>query len=505
MSQYVLALDFGHGSGRAIFLDLDSGKCFFSRKGWSYYSPEDDTYRKEFIPDDFFNRFCHLVIHLVKKHKIKPEDVVGISTASMRHSNVFLDKKGKEVYAGSNTDVRGLFYQDLVEEKAGVDLYKLTGQWPPLMFMPSRLLWFKEERPEVFKTIKHAMCTGDWLNYRLTGNIVTEPSLASATMLFDLEKKRWLSSVVDALGLDSVNLPEIHNAGEQFGELKSDVAKKMGLKQGIPVSLGGGDTQLGLLACSAVNDNDICVVAGTSTPIMMVLPKPVVDEKRRIWTGCHVVPGKWMLEGNGQMGGLSYSWLNDNFKSLLGKEEQETYAYMEKLASKISPGSDDMIASLGAEIFDINELSVVRPGIFTFPQPGHPMNTSPATFGHFIRATLENVSYAIRGNIDQIESIANKKNDELKVCGGMSRSKLWLEILSGVTQKNVLATKDSDGTAIGCAICAAVGSGIYKDFKGALKEMVELQNIVKPKTELVEIYERSYNTWKEWYDRIGKL
>lgn len=505
MSQYVLALDFGHGGGRAIFLDIDTGNRFFSYQEWKYFSPEDDTYRKEFVASDFFNTFCHLVRDLVKKHKIKPEDVLGISTASMRHSNVFLDKNGKEVYAGSNTDIRGLFYQDVVEEKAGVDLYKLTGQWPPLMFMPSRLLWFKEEKPEVFNTIKHAMCTGDWLNYKLTGVIATEPSLASATMLFDLEKKRWLSNVVNKLGLDSVDLPEIHNAGEQIGEITNDVAKKMNLKPGIPVSLGGGDTQLGLLACSSVNDNDIGVVAGTSTPIMMILPKPVIDEERRIWTGCHVLPGKWILEGNAQMGGLSYGWLNNNFMGLLGRQEQETYKYMEKLASKAPPGSDDMIASLGAEIFNINELSIVRPGIFTFPQPGHPMNINPVTFGHFIRSTLENISYAIRGNIDQMEDIANKKNNELKVTGGMSRNKLWLEILSNVTKKNVIVTKESDGTAMGCAICAAVGSGIYNDFKNALKEIVELQKNITPKTELIETYGRCYITWKEWYDRIGKL
>jgi len=505
MSRYVLALDFGHGGGKALLLDLDSENCFFSFKGWEYYSPEGDSYRKEFVPDEFFDTFCHLVRDLIKKHKIKPEDVVGISTASMRHAYVFLDKNGKEVYAGPNTDIRGLFYQDVVEQDVKLDLYKLTGQGPPLMYMPTRLLWFKNEKPEVFKTIHYGLNIGDWLTYRLSGVIATEPSLASATMLFDVRKKRWLSDVLDTLGLNSVNLPKVHHAGEHIGELTSNVAKKMNLKEGTAVAMGGGDTHLGLLACSAVNDGDIGVVAGTSTPIMMVLSKPIVDEERRIWTGCHILQDKWVLEGNGQMGGLSYEWLKDNFEDLLGKDELETYEYMEKLASKVPPGSDDVIASLGAEIFNINEISTVRPGLFTFPQPKHPMNTSPATFGHFIRATLENVSYAIRGNIEQIESIANKKSDELKVTGGMSRSRLWLEILSGVTGKKVIAAKVDHGTLMGCAMCAAVGSGIYHDFKDATKEMVEFKKDIKPAEESVEIYNKCYNTWKEWYDRIGKL
>jgi autoinducer 2 (AI-2) kinase len=505
MSRYVLALDFGHGGGKALFLDLDSANRFLSYKEWTYYSPEGDSYRKEFVPDEFFDTFCHMVRGLVKKHKIKPEDVVGISTASMRHSNVFLDKNGKEVYAGPNTDIRGLFYQDVVEQEVKLDLYKATGQGPPLMYMPTRLLWFKNEKPEVFKTIHYGLNIGDWLTYRLSGVIATEPSLASATMLFDVEKKRWLSDVLDTLGLNSVNLPEVHHAGEHIGGLTSYVAKKMNLKEGTPVVIGGGDTHLGLLACSAVNDSDIGVVAGTSTPIMMVLSKPVVDAERRIWTGCHILPNKWVLEGNGQMGGLSYQWLKDNFENLLGKTELETYAYMEKIASKVPPGSDDMIASLGAEIFNINELNIVRPGIFTFQQPGHPMNTNPVTFGHFIRATLENISYAIRGNIEQMESIAHKKNDELKVTGGMSRSSLWLEILSGVTGKKVITAKVEDGTLMGCAMCAAVGSGIYHDFEDATKEMVEFKKVVTPEEESVEIYNKCYNNWKEWYSRIGNL
>ena len=505
MSKYVLALDFGHGGGKALFLDIDSGNSFFSYKGWGYYSPENDSYRKEFAPDEFFDTLCNLVKNLVKKHKIKPNDVVGISTACMRHAYVFLDKSGKEVYAGPNTDIRGLFYQDVVEQDVKLDLYKITGQGPALMYMPARLLWFKNEKPEVFKTIHYGLNIGDWLIYRLSGVIATEPSLASATMLFDLEKKTWLSEVLNVLGLNSVNLPEIHQAGEQIGELTSDVAKKMNLKPGIPVVMGGGDTHLGLLACSGLDDGDIGVVAGTSTPIMMVLSKPVVDEKKRIWTGCHVLKDKWVLEGNAQMGGLSYQWLKNNFEVLLEKKDHEVYACMEKLATKVPPGSDDMIASLGAEIFNLNEINIVRPAIFTFQQPSHPMNTNPATFGHFIRATLENISYAIRGNIEQMEEISNKKSDELKVTGGMSRSSLWLEILSGVVGKKVKAAKVEDGTLMGCAMCAAVGSGVYHDFEDATKQMVEFKKDVNPDPEQVEIYNKSYNNWKEWYDRIGKL
>ena len=497
-------MDFGHGGAKVLFFDLETGHRFSSYQHWGYFTPENDEYRKEFHPSEFFSIFCHLVNDVLHKQKITPDDVVGISIACMRHSYVFFDSKGNEIYAGPNTDVRGVFYQDVVES-VPLDLYQLTGQGPPLMFMPARLLWFKNERPEVFKHIKYAVTTGDWLLYRLSGVFATEPSLASTTLLFDLEKKRWIPEIMESLDMNDVNLPEVHQSGERIGELTRDAAKQMGLPEETPVAVGGADTQLGLLASGAVAEGDLGVVAGTSIPVMMVLSKPIVDPKRRIWTSFHVTPGKWVLEGNGQMGGLIYDWLKDNVQSLTQKNNPETYAYMEEVARKIPAGSDGVLASLGSEIFDINTISIVRPGVLKFQQPVHPMNTTPATFAHFIRAALENIAFAVRGNIEQIEEITQKKTGTLRVTGGMSKNGLWTEILAQVTGKAVAVTNIEDGTAMGSALCAAVGAGMYPTLEKAVNEVVRLQPEITPDEETVKTYDRCYDTWREWYEKLAEM
>jgi len=504
LSRYVVALDFGHGGAKVLFFNLDTGNRFSSYQRWGYFTPENDEYRKEFHPSEFFSIFCHLVNDTLHKQKIKPDDVVGISIASMRHSYVFLDDKGTEVYAGPNTDVRGVFYQDVVEG-VPLDLYQLTGQGPPLMFMPARLLWFKNERPEVFKKIKYAVTTGDWLLYRLSGVFATEPSLASTTLLFDLKKKQWIPEIMESLGMNEVNLPEVHQAGEKIGGLTRDAAKHMGLPEETPVAVGGSDTQLGLLASGAIDDGELGVVAGTSIPVMMVLSKPIVDPKRRIWTSFHVMPGKWVLEGNGQMGGLVYDWLKDNVQSMTTKNEKETYAYMESIARKIPAGSDGVLASLGSEIFDINTISIVRPGVFKFMQPVHPMNTTPATFAHFIRAALENIAFAVRGNIEQIEEITQKKTNRLRVTGGMSKNTLWTEILAQVIGKTVRVTTIDDGTAMGSALCAAVGAGMYPSLDKAVSDLVHMQREITPDEGTVKLYDRCYETWREWYGKLAEM
>jgi autoinducer 2 (AI-2) kinase len=416
-----------------------------------------------------------------------------------------MDKNGNELYGGPNTDTRGLFYQDVVEEKIKEDLYNLTGQWPPLLYLPTRLLWFKEEKPDIFRKIKYALSTGDWLIYRLSGEIVSEPSLASSTLLYDLKKRKWLFDVLHVLNLDNIVLPKIIASGINVGSLTRKSARLMDLKEGIPVVMGGGDSQLGLLSCNAASNGDIGVIAGTSTPLMMVLEKPVVDSEKRIWTGSHVLEDKWVLESNAQMAGLIYEWLKNNFQKIIGKSNDEIYKYMEIIARNVPPGSNDVIASLGTEIFNINALSVIRPSIFSFNQPVHPMNENPASFADFTRASLENISYAIKGNVEQLEDVSKTKTQTLRVTGGMSNNNLWLEILANITDKKVVSTRFYEGTSIGCVICAAVGIGIYKDFRQAIKETVNYKKEIKPDSKTVDIYNRKFNDWKEWYDRLGEL
>ena len=137
-------------------------------------------------------------------------------------------------------------------------------------------------------------------------------------------------------------------------------------------------------------------------------------------------------------------------------------------------------------------------------QPVHPMNTTPATFAHFIRAALENIAFAVRGNIEQIEEITQKKTGMLRVTGGMSKNSLWTEILSQVTRKTVAVSGIEDGTAMGSALCAAVGAGMFPTLEKAVDKVVRLQQHISPDEETAKIYDRSYDTWREWYAKLAE-
>ena len=505
MSTYLLALDFGHGGGRALLVDAEFGTIFSASSDWSYFSPEGDEFRQEFSPPECFDILCGLVRHLLADNHVAPDSIAGIAATSMRHSYVCCDGAGRELYGGANTDARGLYYQDVIEEDLGFDPFDRTGQCPPLVYLPARLLWFKEEAPELFGRMASVMSTADWLTWRLSGELITEPSLASSTMLFDIAAGAWMPEVCDSLDLGELNLPDLAQAGHRAGGLRADIARRMNLLAGTPVAVGGADTQLGLLAMQALNPGDVGVVAGTSTPVMKVAGNPDLDNGQRFWTSCHVIHDRWVLESNAQMAGRTYDWLVRSFRELAGWLPEEAHARFDSMASAVPAGSNSVLASLGPEIFNANDLGQVRPAVFSLPQPAHPLNTQPATLGCLARAALENAAFAVLGNLKQLEEVGGDPVPRLRVTGGMSCSIVWCGILASVTGWPVMATRETDGTGIGCAVAAGVGAGLFDSLESGAAHLARFHEPIPPSPSDSELYSRLYRSWRQLYDKLTEL
>jgi len=191
----------------------------FSRRNWDYITPPDFEIAKEFDANHFWQLVCTVVKEAIKSSKVNLDDLEAVATTSQRHGAVFLDDKGKEVYAGPNIDARGAMTQYIIEESLGEKYHEITGCWPPLMFTPSRLSWFEEEEPEIFESIAHLLPINDWISYRLGNIFVTDPSAGSATGFMDIRKCEWSDEVIEAVGITQDILPEIHEPGKIVGEI----------------------------------------------------------------------------------------------------------------------------------------------------------------------------------------------------------------------------------------------------------------------------------------------
>jgi len=487
--KYLLAIDAGTGACRCVVFDSNGREVSRAYKEWGYRIPEGlEPLGKEFNPSDFWNIIRSLIREAMFNGGVSKEEIIGVSSTSQGQGAVFLDDRGKELYGGPNVDARGFMVQDIIDDTLGQELYDITGHAPYLIFIPSRLLWFREYKPEVYDRIAHVLSINDWIIYKLSGAFVTEPATASNSLLFDVRKREWSRKALDALNIPYEFLPELRVSGEIAGEVKSTEG---GLNAGTPVMVGGPDIECGLLGCRVFDDGEAGAVLGTSAPVRMSLSKPLIDAGGRIWSSAYIIKDRWTIESNAQMAGMSYRWLRDKITGM-------DFESMDSLAGNEKIGSNSTYAFLGSEIMNAKSMQTLRPGAFIFPSPTNPVN-EPIGLGNLARAALESIAYAVRANLEQLVEISGKKINKLKVCGGMSRSRVFREILSGVLDMPLSVPLVKETSSLGCAMCASIGAGIYDNLMDASESMTELEETLPENS---QEYEGHYRKWLSLYEKL---
>ena len=491
----VAAIDAGTTGVRCMIVDAKGKTPGISRTSWDYTTPPDLEIAKDFNPSEFWKLVCSVVRGAIKNSGIKASELKAVATTSQRHGIVLLDSNGNELHGCPNIDARGAMTQYLIDESLGETYHEITGCWPPLMFAPSRLGWFEEEKPELHGKIAHLLPLCDWITFRLSGKYVTDTSSASATGFLDVRTGEWSEEVASALDIDLSILPEIRKVGEVVGEVTSKAEKECGLPKGIPVIMGGADTHCALLA-SESRVGEITVIAGSTAPVMMILDNHLCVPDQKIWTGTHMKEGQWVLESNATLTGAVLEWA---VKLLCEQAEdpvkcrKKTFENFDELVSGIPPGSGETFVTLGPSIMDCQQITNVKQAQMIFPQPAMPQIV-PLNASRLIHAVLENVAFAVRGNIEQLEGYG--QSSVVKTIGGMSQSETWPQLLANVLKKPITTPVQSEGSLLGAAICAATGAGYYSSIDEAAKAMVRWRPAYQP-DERADLYDRYYSKWNE--------
>jgi autoinducer 2 (AI-2) kinase len=439
----------------------------------------------------------------IKKAGIQNDEIAGISSTSLREQVVFLDKNGNEF--AFPPDIELMLVGGQVATEFGEEIYLSSGHWPMQGFMaPSWLSYLRKFKPDIFQKIETVLSLNDWALFKLSGERASEPAGACETCLFDVTKLEWNKRIMDKLGYPEHIFPRILRNGQVLGEVTQKAAGETGLKAGTPVVIGGPDTQCGLIGTGAINEGETTAVAGTTTPIQIVLSKPIFDEKWRTWTCCHAVPSKWVLESNAGLTGWIFRWFRDEFmdaESTLAKMTGiNVYDVMNREVEKAPIGANKLFASMGPQIFNTRSSTVPIGGVF-----GIVPTTKKTGKSEFARAIIENTCYAVRGNCEQIEEITKIKIEELRFCGGASKSVVWARIQSDVLGIPLLVPKVKEATALGAAICAGVGSGVYRSFEEATRKTVCLESRIEPNPENHEIYDELYDRWLRIYRKFNEM
>ncbi|MVB12707.1 Autoinducer-2 kinase [Caprobacter fermentans] len=500
MSQkYLLAVDAGTGSVRAVLFDLKGNQLSCAQHEWEHR--EDPRYPGSMDFDWGYNwalaRDC--IKEVLAQSKIEPAEIAAISTTCMREGIILYDAEGKEIWACANVDARSTEeVEELIRKDPQLEreLYAESGQSFALDALP-RLLWIKNKMPEIYQKAAVLGMFNDWLIDKLTGVLAIEPSNGSTTGIFDLKKRSWDPSIAERCGLRTDIFPPVQECGSVAGKVSEKAAAETGLSAGTPVVVGGGDAQLGCVGVGVVGPNQAAIFGGSFWQYEFNTTEPKTDPVCRVRVNCHAVPGLWQYEALAFKPGLVMRWFRDGFCQLEKQRTAETgkdpYYLMDQEAKKIPAGCYGMLCAF-SDVMNFIRWKHAAPTFTNF-------ELDPDKFNRytFYKAILENTAMVTKGHLDLVRESTGNMPREVVFAGGASKSPVWCQILADVLGLPVRVPVVKEATALGAAILAGFGVGIYGSIQEAAGELVQWDKIYRPDPKNHEIYERIYPDWRKVY------
>lgn len=495
---YLLALDAGTGSGRAVIFDEAGHQIASAQQEWWHRADPRFPGSMDFDVEANWQILAQAVRKAIASAGIAPADIRSVSATSMREAIVAYERSGREIWACANVDSRAnAEVTDLKRDVPGLeqDLYRQTGQTFALGALP-RLLWLKRHLPDVYERIDRISMLSDWILARLSGVIASDPSNAGTTGLHGLATRDWLPEAAARAGLRTDIFPPTVEPGTRVGEVTARAATETGLLPGTPVVMGGGDCQIGSAAIGVVKEGDCAVLGGTFWQQVVNVAPSVSDSAMNLRINPHVVTGLNQAEAISFFVGLVMRWFRDSF----GAEEVaaagpdgDAYRLLEEQSAHVPVGAHGIIP-----VFS----DVMRYGAWYHAAPSLlNLSIDPAKSGKaaIFRALQENAAIVAARNLSSIFPLTGRTPDKIIFAAGASKSAHWSQILSDATGLPVVTPVVKEATALGCAAAAAIGIGLHRDFADAATHWVRWDRHFEPNLAHKAIYDEAGERWARAY------
>lgn len=365
----------------------------------------------------------------------------------------------------------------------------------------SSLLWVRRYEPEIFEKCCHIMLPHEYIRFRMTGECVTDVTSASSMQLLDVPERKWSDELFIKLELDKELVGSLKESIEIVGKTTEMLEKETGVPRGLPVVAGGGDSVISAIGTGTIKEESCFTSLGTSGIICTNIEKVVRDEKGRVNTYCSAVPGMWSVITCSITVGFALKWMKENFyqaeeEQVIG-EEKNIYDKMCAEAAKIPRGAEGLIFLPYLLGDRTPHLDAAAKGMFFGLNSKHRRS-------HFTRAVLEGTGYSLVEGIEVLEELGLQLNDFV-LCGGGAKGKLWRQILADMYGHDVTTVQNDSGSAMGAAVLAACGSGVFSNLDEAVSWMVKRNKKDKYSEENHAVYSRNINIYKKLYDRTQDL
>jgi autoinducer 2 (AI-2) kinase len=495
---YILTIDVGTGSGRAVVFDKKGREVSFGQREWLLEPVREYPGAANFNTEKAWLLIIDCIEEALDKADADSTDIAGVTATSMREGMVLYDSQRKEIWACPNADARA---RDEAETmiKAGLaeEIYKTGGDWLSII-SPARFWWIKSHMPGIHKKTAFMNMLSDWVLFKLSGEIVTDVTCGSSSGIFDLKKRTWSDILVEKADLPKNIYPPVYEPASIVGRVTKDAAVQTGLAEGTPVITAGADTQMALLGTGAVTPGMFTVVGGTFWQTAVVADWALIDPGYRLRTLCHAIPGQWMVEGISFFIGFTMRWFRDAFCTHEVDKAKELnvdpYFLMEKLAERVPAGSNG-VQALFSDVMNARNWKHGTPSFMGFDIM-HPEDTGKDAC---IRAIEEQAAYTSRAHFEILKEISKYKPQAITFCGGSAKGFLWPQIMADVLGIRIKVPVIKEATSLGSFLCAATALGWFQNIQEAVKKVVLWEDEYQPLDKNVKAYTEYYHLWRKVY------
>lgn len=495
---YLLGIDIGTSGTKTCLFD-DAGKTIASAVvEYPLYQPENGWAEQE--PEDWWNAVCVTVKQVINKSGIKTDEIKGIGLSGQMHGAVLLDKDNNVLRRAIIwCDQRSSAECDQITAIVGQKrLIEITANPALTGFTASKVMWVKNHEPHIYEKIYKILLPKDYIRFKLTGEFATEVSDASGMQYMDIPNRKWSSEVLDKLEVRKEWLGKLYESQEVSGEITEQAAGLTGLKKGTAVVGGGGDQAAGAVGNGIVREGVISSTIGTSGVVFAFSDKVTIDPLGRVHTFCHAVPGTWHVMGVTQAAGLSLKWFRDNFcieeKRTAELMQVDPYYLMDQEAEKVLPGSNGLIYLPYLMGERTPHLDPNARGVFFGLSAKHEKS-------HMLRAIMEGVVFSLKDCLNIMEEMGIAAG-EIRASGGGGRSRLWRQMQADVFGVDIFTINASEGPALGVALLAGVGTGIYKSVQEACDATIEVSNKQKADMDSYRKYSEYHRVYRQLYKSL---